>query len=961
MAMGILVANSNKLAGATNPLRAFRSELVSLIAASAGIYAIKEQLVGIYQAGSNLAANKAKFSTAFGSVDEGNKEMAYAREVATNLKLPIDSLTKSYADLALAAKGTKLEGQGARDVFVAFAQVARVNQTSTASLDGVFTALTQIMSKGKIQAEELRQQLGDRLPGAMQLLAEGLGVSTEKLDKMMQKGELTRTALLNMAAAASGRVGPALIAALSSPAARLQDFQNRLLTFKETIAGAGFLDAVSDAFDKLAKALSAPEAIQAAKDLGVALADIVKWATDLVSNGGLDTIANSVKALGAAWVAVQITSLVTGLYSFTTAVGATAIAVLGLDAALAPVLVGLTAVGAVVAVAAAAFGAWKLAQWVYDNVPAFAEGIMTIKKSAGDSFDGIVLLWKLAGIKLVSSFESTIGTIKSKWYGMLDALLKAAPELTAKVGLGDYAADVAKQAADGAEAGKKAQVKAAEEIDKAQAEYAAKQKDREQDLQSAIAGYYTTRINATLTEEEKAAAKLQAAQLASALKGSKVSFPGAPEANPALVGTQLIKANPYKVDTSEADQKKKDAAAKKAAAARLSLEKSVADQMFTIRSNLEKKSAETTDEMVAAVPAKYAKLYGQLTALGKGKTSQEWMDVDALVAQEQQIIRNTQAKKKEAADDKLQRELETAENEKQKELMETVNALMESRRNIQEQLKRAKDDGDVDSVNTLNENLVKVTAQAAAAISTAKEYWTAFGGPEADVALAKLGAAQLALTKVKKEGVFTAHTVAAAFTGTLTSSIDTFVDSIEEAGLSFNTVLDFFRNFAVDFLKQMAKMILQQAAFNALSGALGGATSGATSSTVTGLIASSIGKLFHNGGTVGAGNQTRSNVNPAIFHNAVKYHGGGVAGLKSNEVPAILQAGETVRTQQQEKALADRQAAAGGGAPAGQSLTIVNALDTESLFSQASQSAAFGTSVMNQIKFNKSQIKSLLR
>lgn len=941
-ALGAIVGASNKLASATNPLRSFRNELVQLVAAGAGLYAIKEQLTSVWEAGSNLAANQAKFSTAFGSIAEGNKELAYARDVALNLKLPIDSLTKSYADLALSAKGTTMEGEGARKVFVAFAQTARVNQTSSASLEGVFTALTQIMSKGKVQAEELRQQLGDRLPGAMQLMAQGIGVPVEKLDQMMQKGELTRTALLNMAAAASGRVAPALAAALDSPAAKLQDFQNRILVFKETVAGSGFLDAIADAFDRMAKALSTPEAIQAAKDLGAALADIVKWVTELISGGGLDTIASSLKALGIAWVGIQITSLITGLYGFATAIGVTAAAALGLDVAMAPVLIGLGLLGAAVATVVGAFALWKLAEWCYDNFPAFAEGVMGIKAAALNAWDGILEFWELTAAKLKTSFTRVTAGLADIWYGMLNQILGSFPELTKMVGMGDYAGAIAKKAAEAAATVANGEKDLQTTLDGIRSTYAAKEDQRQKDLQENITKYYSDRIKA----EKTAAGAIDPSKV----RGGK---PIGATNGATGAGTETITAPAYVVD----DTKAKEAAAKKAAAARVSLEKSVADQMYGIRAQLEKKSAATTDEMVAAVPAKYAALYAKLTALGKDKNSEEWKDVDALVAQEQQIIRNTQAKKADTAAAKLGRQAETAENQKQKELMETVNALMQSRKNIQEQLKRAQDDGDTDAVNTLKTNLAEVTTKATEAIAKAREYWTAFGGPEADAALAKLDAQALALTKVKKEGILTSQTIASAFTGSISSAADGFIDSIAEAGLSFDSLGDAFRNFAVDFLKQIAKMILQQAIFNALSAALGGASSGATASSVGGLIGAA---LSHNGSVAGSANQSRSNVNPAVFANAVKYHGGGVAGLKSNEIPTILEAGETVRTQQQEKALGDKMNASGGGAAAPQTTNIINTIDTESFFAAANSSPTFQKTLLNLIRANKSSVKSII-
>jgi tape measure domain-containing protein len=64
----------------------------------------------------------------------------------------------------------------------------------------------------------------------------------------------------------------------------------------------------------------------------------------------------------------------------------------------------------------------------------------------------------------------------------------------------------------------------------------------------------------------------------------------------------------------------------------------------------------------------------------------------------------------------------------------------------------------------------------------------------------------------------------------------------------------------------------------------------------------------HAGGVAGSFTMFRSGINPAIFAGAPRYHTGGVAGLTSKEVPAILERGETIRTRQQERALQARQA-----------------------------------------------------
>jgi tape measure domain-containing protein len=61
----------------------------------------------------------------------------------------------------------------------------RADQTS-----GVLLALQQMISKGTVQAEELRGQLGERLPGAFQIAARAMGVTTAELGKMLEQGQV---------------------------------------------------------------------------------------------------------------------------------------------------------------------------------------------------------------------------------------------------------------------------------------------------------------------------------------------------------------------------------------------------------------------------------------------------------------------------------------------------------------------------------------------------------------------------------------------------------------------------------------------------------------------------------------------------------------------------------------------------------------------------------------------------
>ena len=58
-------------------------------------------------------------------------------------------------------------------------------------LKGVMLAAGQILSKGKLQAEEARGQIGERIPGFMADLANSMKISMKVLDKEMEQGRVT--------------------------------------------------------------------------------------------------------------------------------------------------------------------------------------------------------------------------------------------------------------------------------------------------------------------------------------------------------------------------------------------------------------------------------------------------------------------------------------------------------------------------------------------------------------------------------------------------------------------------------------------------------------------------------------------------------------------------------------------------------------------------------------------------
>lgn len=148
-----------------------------------------------------------------------------AAETLGFIRFESDRLGKSYLTMAESAKtffastkGSAIEND-ARDIYSAFTELSTVLRLTDDQTKGVFLALGQMASKGKVMAEELRQQLGERAPGVFKLMADAIGVTTEELDGMLEGGKVGLDALTKMVPLIRARFGSGLPEAVNSTTA----------------------------------------------------------------------------------------------------------------------------------------------------------------------------------------------------------------------------------------------------------------------------------------------------------------------------------------------------------------------------------------------------------------------------------------------------------------------------------------------------------------------------------------------------------------------------------------------------------------------------------------------------------------------------------------------------------------------------------------------------------------------
>ena len=205
--------------------------------------------------------------------------------------------------------------------------------------------------------------------------------------------------------------------------------------------------------------------------------------------------------------------------------------------------------------------------------------------------------------------------------------------------------------------------------------------------------------------------------------------------------------------------------------------------------------------------------------------------------------------------------------------------------------------------------------------------------------------------------------IAQLFASTATNALDKFAQAVANGENVFGSLLDAFRQFAAEFLRQIAQMIIQQIIFNLVSGILksvaGGAVPGGGApfgdgSNLTGGIIRIPG--LHTGGIAGRDATFTRGISPAWFTNAAHYHTGGIAGLKPDEVPAILRRGEEVLTEADPRHRAN--GGGGGGAP---NIKIVNAIDAGDFVSKGLSTRTGEQALLNFIRANAGAVSSAMR
>ncbi|WP_308855259.1 tape measure protein [Flavobacterium nitrogenifigens] len=187
-------------------------------------------------------------------------EVVYAKNkdflirISEQYGLELMTTTNAYKNYFAAAKTSieegKLSFEQMQMIFEKVSKSASMLGLSVEQQEGAFLALSQMLSKGTVQSEELRGQLGERLPGAFEVMAKTLNVTTMELGDMLKKGEVMATDVLpKFAIAYEKAIGADQIERTESLAAAQNRASNKWTEFVDNLnSGQGVIAATGMMF-----------------------------------------------------------------------------------------------------------------------------------------------------------------------------------------------------------------------------------------------------------------------------------------------------------------------------------------------------------------------------------------------------------------------------------------------------------------------------------------------------------------------------------------------------------------------------------------------------------------------------------------------------------------------------------------------------------------------------------------
>lgn len=866
-----------------------RGQVLSLAAGYVGVFeAINTVKKSIDAVNRDQTLRSGLTTGAGGNVEEATRQYEMLRKEADRLGLVFDDVAPRFVNLNIAGQAAGLTAQQTERAFKNLSQAASARNLNLDDTQGAFRAIEQMFSKGKVQAEELRGQLAERLPGAVAIFARASGMSLAELDKKLEKGQVGLDFVVRGLEAYARQFDGQMGTITERLSAYFNRATNAYNDWLRNFMDSENQDALKVALGDLAAFLKSDAGKQFADELGKAMAQAIKgfqWAAENADK--LYAVLKAFLALqlfkffvdiggGAIDSARKLGAFRTAITAAAQGTGAMAVAARTLTPLFGPLGVAIAAVG--VGIAAYTRGV--------QQAEAHTRNLITTMRQASQvrTLDDVAESEKRIAQQKRESEERlrALARLQDAQNDPLSAVnpVHAFRTLKDMVGTDVYTSGEL-QAAITAEL------------------------QQQEALQQASVNLQR-RKNGLLAEDAQ-----RRKEEADALREANANIPVLGGGDSGSKGSKPAKG-PDPENVRDRLLKMTEDLRSKLAAVEVDANARTAEQ---VEQNFQR--------AIQRIESEVTKAQIDLDRVGRDAAKSnrgQGTDLTTELTTASGVLGAYEAAARDAAE--LAKGVALVELHEQKinELVSARNAELQIVNTLQEQGAITAGTAWAESQRITSEYNAQLQDETAAYIDylsnipEESRLYNALGVPQALQGVRQIAVETVAAqTQAQQIGMQLAPQIA---TGTadalvvLGQGLAGLIQGANSLGDAFKGAMDAFRTFAADFLVRIGQMILQAIILQAIQNALTGGSGG-----YMGAIMGAFG-VKHNGGIAGKrdnGNGTRT-VSPMVFAGAGRFHEGGLPGLKPNEVPTILEKGEEVLTEDDPRHVANG-GMAGGAAP----------------------------------------------
>ena len=394
-------------------------------------------------------------NTMGGDMQRAAGEFDYLTATANKYGFAISSISQEYAKLAATARSIGRSDKDLRVMFEGVLSVGRVNALSDEKMQDAFRAISQVLSKNQVYAEELKGQLAEALPAAVVRFAQAQGYGPDQMkafSKALEEGAFNAKDIIEYAQQELDDNAAAVFRAQDTYQAVMARFQNTLFKSRADVAENGFMDGLKDTVKELDAFFKSDDGKAYMIRLGEGAQMVVGALASVAKN--LDTIMTVVGGLalvaGGSVLGKMFTSMAKGARDATSGIANTGTAANTATRSLAVMGAGVRGLigmlGGIPGIALLAAGAiWSIAsgknaadaaeaQSRLDRITAVFGEIGSAAVMAGDDVDDFIK--RLNDIPGLSDSKRKVleQDLKQSRVDMLNALKDARNEMAAEVG-----------------------------------------------------------------------------------------------------------------------------------------------------------------------------------------------------------------------------------------------------------------------------------------------------------------------------------------------------------------------------------------------------------------------------------------------------------------------------------------------------------------------------------------------